>query len=96
VPGVAAGQLYGYRVDGPYDPANGMRFDATKLLLDLYARGVAVPDRYRRDAASKPGDNITTAMKSVVVDSAGYDWEGDTPLQRPSGQTIVYTKSLKG
>ena len=96
VPGVAAGQLYGYRVDGPYDPANGMRFDAAKLLLDPYGRGVAVPDRYRRDAASGPGDNIATAMKSVVVDSAAYDWEGDTPLQRPSAQTIVYEMHVRG
>ena len=96
VPGVAAAQLYGYRVDGPYDPANGMRFDAAKLLLDPYGRGVVVPDRYRRDAASKPGDNIATAMKSVVVDTAAYDWEGDKPLQRPSAQTIVYEMHVRG
>jgi glycogen operon protein len=43
VPGVAAGQLYGYRVDGPWDPAKGMRFDANKVLLDPYGRAVAVP-----------------------------------------------------
>jgi isoamylase len=51
VPGVSAGQIYGYRVDGPHDPTNGMRFDPTKVLLDPYGRGVAVPGRYRRSAA---------------------------------------------
>jgi len=43
VPDVRPGQLYGYRVDGPFDPASGMRFDASKVLLDPYGRGVVVP-----------------------------------------------------
>ncbi|HXJ37734.1 MAG TPA: hypothetical protein VNH18_00575, partial [Bryobacteraceae bacterium] len=43
VPGVQAGQLYGYRVHGPFDPIKGMRFDAAKVLLDPYGRGVVVP-----------------------------------------------------
>ena len=54
VPGVKAGQLYGYRVEGPWDPPNGMRFDPAKVLLDPYGRGVAVPDGYCRDAAAGP------------------------------------------
>ena len=77
-----AGQIYGYRAAGPCDPANGMRFDPAKVLLDPYGRGVAVPEGYSRDAAGQPGDNAATAMKSVVVDSAAYDWEGDAPLRR--------------
>jgi isoamylase len=93
VPGVTAGQIYGYRVEGPWDPANGMRFDPTKVLLDPYGGGVAVPDRYDRTAA---GDNSATAMKSVVVDPSAYDWEGDAPLRRPSAQTIVYEMHLRG
>jgi isoamylase len=56
VPGVRAGQLYAYRVEGPFDPANGLRFDPTKVLLDPYGRGVAVPQAYGRDAARSPGD----------------------------------------
>ncbi|MGH6895039.1 MAG: glycogen debranching protein GlgX [Geminicoccaceae bacterium] len=96
VPGVKAGQLYGYRVEGPWDPAQGMRFDPTKVLLDPYGRGVAVPDRYGRAAAGEPGDNSATAMKSVVVDPAAYDWEGDVPLHRPSAQTIVYEMHVRG
>ncbi|HYB43397.1 MAG TPA: glycogen debranching enzyme, partial [Candidatus Methylomirabilis sp.] len=90
IPGLAAGQLYGYRVEGPSDPASGMRFDSTKVLLDPYGRGVAVPASYGRDRASEPGDNAATAMKSVVVDPSAYDWEGDAPLRLPSARTIVY------
>ena len=93
---MAAGQLYGYRVEGPWDPANGMRFDPTKVLLDPYGRGVAVPDGYGRVAAGEPGDNSATAMKSVVVDPLAYDWEGDAPLRRPSAQTIVYEMHVRG
>jgi isoamylase len=80
VPGVQAGQLYGYRVSGPSDPANGLRFDPTKVLLDPYGRSVAVPNSYDRGAAASAGDNATTAMKSVVVNPDAYDWEGDAPL----------------
>src|SRR5262249_19809919 len=43
VPDVRPGQLYGYRVDGPFNPSNGLRFDPTKVLLDPYGRGIAVP-----------------------------------------------------
>ena len=49
VPGVRPGQIYGYRAQGPFDPANGMRFDAAKVLLDPYGRGVVVPKHYSRD-----------------------------------------------
>ena len=96
VPGLRKGQLYGYRVHGPYDPANGLRFDPGKVLLDPYGRGVAVPADYSRDAARLPGDNASAAMKSVVVDSADYDWEGDTPLRRPSTRTIIYEMHVRG
>jgi isoamylase len=96
VPGVRAGQVYGYRVDGPADPAKGMRFDPGKVLLDPYGRGVVVPKNYTRSAAYEEGDNATTAMKSVVVDCCAYDWEGDKPLKRPSSQTIVYEMHVAG
>jgi isoamylase len=96
VPGVQLGQLYGYRVDGPSDPADGLRFDRTKLLLDPYSRAVAFPDRYDRSAASQPGENTATAMKSVVVDPSGYDWQGDSPLRHPSARTIIYEMHVAG
>jgi isoamylase len=96
VPGVLAGQLYGYRVHGPFDPLRGMRFDAAKVLLDPYGRGVVVPKNYSRKAAEEKGDNATTAMKNVIVDAHSYNWEGDTPLDRPSSQSIVYELHVKG
>ena len=84
VAGVEPGQVYGYRAQGAYDPLSGRRFDAAKLLLDPYGRGVATPRSYSREAAKQPGDTIACAMKSVVVDPSLYDWEGDAPLRRPS------------
>ena len=96
VPGVKAGQLYGYRLHGPLDPARGMRFDSTKLLLDPYGRGVVVPANYSRQAAAQPGENIPAAMKSVVADPSAYDWEGDVPLHRPASRTIIYEMHVSG
>ena len=96
VPGVQSGQLYGYRVHGPFDPSQGLRFDPTKVLLDPYGRAVAVPKIYSRKAAQEQGDNAATAMKSVVVNPRVYDWEGDIPLRRPSSQTIIYEMHVKG
>jgi glycogen operon protein len=96
VPGLQAGQIYGFRVHGPFDPANGLRFDSSKVLLDPYSRAVVVPSGYTRAAAHDPGDNAARAMKSVVVDPAAYDWEGDRPLRRPAAQTIVYEMHVRG
>ena len=96
VPGVQAGQIYAYRAQGPYDPANRMRFDSAKVLLDPYGRGVAVPKGYSREAARRPGENSATAMKSVVIDSSTYDWEGDAPLKRPNTRTIIYETHVRG
>ena len=96
VPGVTLGQLYGYRIRGAFDPAAGMRFDAAKVLLDPYGRGVVVPKNYSREAARLEDDNAATAMKSVVVDPRAYDWEGDVPLHRPASQTIIYEMHVKG
>src|ERR1019366_8523033 len=56
VPEIQPGQLYGYRARGRFDPAHGMRFDASKVLLDPYGRGVVVPRDYSREAARHPGD----------------------------------------
>ena len=96
VPGLQAGQIYGYRVEGPFDPSRGMRFDPAKVLLDPYGRAVAVPLNYSREAASRKGNNAATAMKSVVVDTRAYDWEGDAQPNRPSSQTIIYEMHVRG
>ena len=93
---VRPGQIYGYRALGPLDPASGQRFDPEKVLLDPYGRGVVVPLGFSRDAASEKGDNATTAMKSVIVDPSGYDWEGDRPLNISSSRTVVYEMHVRG
>jgi isoamylase len=95
VAGVRPGQIYGYRVNGPWDPADGKRFDPSKILLDPYGRTVVVPKNYSREAILKKGDT-TAAMKSVVVDSGDYDWEGDVPLKRPSSRTVIYELHVRG
>ncbi len=95
-PNIQAGQLYGFRVDGPNSPEHGLRFDPQKLLLDPYARGVAVGPSYDRKAASLPGCNYGTAMKSVVVDYRGYNWEGDAPLRKPFRGTVIYEMHVRG
>jgi isoamylase len=96
VPGIGAGQLYGYRVSGPFDPPRGRRFDPGKVLIDPYGRAVAVPKGYDRTAACIPGDNAAVAMKSVVADPRGYDWEGDLPLKRPYSRTVIYEMHVAG
>ena len=96
VPGVKPGQIYGYRVHGPNEPALGLRCDPQKVLLDPYGRSVVVPAGYSRAAACQPGDNAATAMKNAVVDVDEYDWEGDAPLRRPASQTIVYEMHVRG
>ncbi|NUQ61944.1 MAG: glycogen debranching protein GlgX [Pirellulales bacterium] len=96
VPRIFPGQLYGYRVHGPFDPARGLRFDPRYVLLDPYARAVAVPKGYDRKAASQGGDNTARAMKSVVTDPCGYDWEGDRPLRLPYARTVVYEMHVAG
>ena len=96
VPDVTPGQIYGFRAHGPFEPESGLRFDPSKLLLDPYGRGVVVPKAYNRVEAGKDGENTATAMKSVVVDSHTYDWEGDTPLRCPSSRTIIYEMHVRG
>ena len=96
VPDIGAGQLYGYRVYGPFDPARGFRFNGHKLLLDPYAKAVAVGRNYDRGAAIASGDNCAHALKSVVVDSTGYDWEDDYPLRYGYPESVIYELHVAG
>ena len=96
VPGLRPGQIYAYRAEGPFAPERGLRFDRDKVLLDPYGLGVAVPEAYDRAAAARPGDNAAVAMKSVIVDPAAYDWEGDAPIRRPFVQTVIYELHVRG
>lgn len=97
VPGVGAGQLYGYRVHGPWMPELGQRFDGRKLLLDPYARGIAYSDpAAAHDDASAEGPNLRSAMKSLVVDPEAYDWEGVTPPTVDPTRRVIYELHVRG
>jgi isoamylase len=88
--------LYGYKVYGDFDPANGHRFDGSKLLVDPYARAVICGKNYSREAAVLPGENTPYAMKSVVIDPSTYDWEDDRPPNHPYSKSIIYELHVKG
>ncbi|MGV9713625.1 glycogen debranching protein GlgX [Gordonia sp. NPDC003424] len=96
VAGLMPGQVYAYRAHGPVIPERGVWFDRDKVLLDPYGKAVAVPDAFDRHAATIPGDNSATAMKSVVADTGGYDWEGDEPLRHPVAETVIYEMHVRG
>ncbi len=96
VPGIEAGQLYGYRAYGAFDPEVGDRFDPDKVLVDPYGKAVAVPEGYDRNDAISDGRNDRTAMKSVVVNLSEYDWEDDEPLQRAFSHTVIYEMHVGG
>ncbi len=91
-----AGQLYGYRVYGPFEPHNGYRFDGWKLLIDPYARAIANYENYERMAAINSGANLGKAIKSVVIDSDAYDWEGDRHPSIPFSKSIIYELNVRG
>jgi isoamylase len=95
-PGVEPGQIYAYRIHGPFCPSMGLRFDPSKILLDPYARRVVVPKNYSREAAANPGDNTSCAMKNMLVDLRSYNWENDRPLRTPSSRTIIYELHVAG
>ena len=95
LPGIGPGQLYGFTAHGPWAPERGERFDPTRVLLDPYGRGVVLPDGYRRVGAGL-ADPTAVPMKSVVIDTSAYDWEGDAPICRPWRETVVYEAHLAG
>jgi glycogen operon protein len=97
VKGIKAGQLYGYRVYGEYAPEKGYLFDGSKLLLDPYAKAIAVGKNYDRQKAGNYGlENAAYAMKSVVINNEAYDWEEDQPLQIPYSKSIIYELHVNG
>ncbi|HEY5240735.1 MAG TPA: glycogen debranching protein GlgX [Polyangiaceae bacterium] len=110
LPGVGPGQRYGFRIRGPYAPAEGHRFNPAKLLIDPYAKaiegmvdwnegGTVLPyvPTGEDDADLEPDDeNDTEAIpKSVVVDW-GFNWEGDRPPRIPWADTVIYETHVKG
>ena len=104
VPQVRAGQLYGYRIDGPWDPQNGLRCDPSKLLLDPYAKAIEGQLKDSLDLLSyqvddpltlKGGDSADATMHSVVVNPF-FDWEGDHSPGHDYSESIIYEAHIKG
>jgi isoamylase len=89
------GARYAYRVDGPHNLGAGHRFNPKKVLIDPYSRG-NVNHLWKRVDACGPEDNLAISMRSVILDTSGYDWEGDRPLNRPMGETIIYEMHAAG
>jgi isoamylase len=107
VPGIKPGQLYGYRVHGPYEPQKGHRFNPNKLLIDPYAKAIAGIVEWddslfgyevgnaNSDLSFSETNSARFTPKSVVVDQH-FDWEGDQPLKKPYHTTIIYEAHVRG
>jgi glycogen operon protein len=110
LPEVGPGQRYGFRVHGPYVPAEGKRFNPDKLLIDPYAKAIDGVVDWAHDANVLPyvpngtedadlerddEDDAAAMPKSVVIDDA-FDWEGDRPPRIPFVDTVIYETHVKG
>jgi glycogen operon protein len=104
LPDVQPGQRYGYRVHGPWVPAEGLRCNPAKLLLDPYAKAVegevawdqAVFGHTWDDPdAANDADSAPFVPRSVVINPF-FDWDGDRPLRTPWSETVIYEVHVKG
>ncbi|MEZ4538210.1 MAG: glycogen-debranching protein [Cyanobacteriota/Melainabacteria group bacterium] len=95
VKGARAGQLYGWRAGGVYDPDQGLFFDESKLLIDPYAKDVVGFANYSRSDASVFGKE-NSSLKAVVVDRFAYDWEDDRGPRIPFSHTVIYEMHVAG
>ena len=106
--GIRTGQLYGFRIAGPYAPHEGHRFNPNKLLVDPYATAIAQlpgcdfrpalgydPTSPLKDLSLSEVDDAATAPKSVVT-HADFDWQGDQPLRHPWESTVIYELHVRG
>jgi len=104
LPGVRPGQLYGYRLHGPYQPDQGLRFNPAKLLIDPYARALcgqvdwAQPVfayQFGREDLTDDRDSAAGIPKGVVVEPY-FDWDGDRPPRTPWHRSVIYEVHVKG
>jgi glycogen operon protein len=107
IPGLSIGQLYGYRVHGPYEPEKGLRFNPAKLVIDPYARAVAGSVDWNYPIFSyrlgDPGADLTcdanddaAGMPKGVVTSSHFDWKNDRSPQTPLHESVIYEAHVKG
>jgi isoamylase len=96
VPDLGHGARYGFRVHGPWDPANGLRCNPAKLLLDPYARAIAGGVRW--DPAVEGDNSIDSApyVPRSVVCTGEFDWRGDRRLETPLHDSVIYELHVKG
>ena len=106
--GIPAGQLYGYRIEGPYQPEQGHRFNSHKLLLDPYARAIAGVENWDLlaargyDSSSPLSDlSFSTAddagtMPKCIFTSDHFDWEMDAPPKHSASDTVIYETHVRG
>jgi isoamylase len=108
VKGIRPGQLYAYRVEGPYRPHEGHRFNSNKLLLDPFATAITGlehwdfdpargydPSTQERDLSYSELDSAK-AMPKCIFTHEHFDWEGDQPLRHPWPKTIIYETHVRG
>ena len=107
IPGIKPGQLYGYRIDGPYEPQNGYRFNNSKVLIDPYAKAINGIIKWDdalyaytlgamdEDLAFSSSDGAPFIPKGIVIDQI-FDWEGDTQLKIPLHRLVIYELHTKG
>src|SRR5256714_11839476 len=107
LPDVRPGQLYGFRVAGPYDPEHGLRFNSSKLLLDPYAKAIAgevtwademfgyVIGGKKEDLTQDFRDDAWGVPKSVVIDTK-FDWHADERPGVPLQDSVIYEVHVKG
>jgi len=106
LPEAQPGQIYGYRVSGPYEPEIGMRFNSSKLLIDPYAKAIAgrvewgdemygyVVGGEKEDLTRDFRDDAWGMPKAVVIDNA-FNWDGDRKLGRSLAESIIYEVHVK-
>jgi isoamylase len=107
LPEARPGQLYGYRVYGPYEPEKGHRFNPSKLLIDPYAKAIAGDVQWDdslygytighpdEDISRDDRDSAPYVPKCVVIDPA-FDWEDDRHPATPWHKTLIYELHVKG
>jgi isoamylase len=107
LPDVRPGQLYGYRVHGPYEPGAGHRFNPNKVVMDPYAKSIGRPVRWddsmfgygigekEEDLTFDERDNAAFAPLAAVIDSA-FTWGDDQPPRTPWHKTVIYEMHVKG
>ena len=104
--GIKPGQLYGFRVDGPWDPQNGSRFNFNKLLVDPHAKALSGSVDWKQpifgyDVASGDSNKMDTedsaagVPKSVVIDTS-FDWQDDRHPDTPLPDSVIYEVHVKG